>query len=76
MNSSWRIIAIQPDSHIQGVIRLRDNKKFFLGDSTPYGPICKFSVFQGSIRVELGNSSVHGIKEIHRATIKDLEHLR
>jgi hypothetical protein len=70
MNSSWRIIAIQPDKHIAGVLRLRDNKKFFLGDITPYGPISKFSVYQGSIQVELGS-----IREIHRATLKNLTEL-
>ena len=75
MNSSWRIIAIQPDKHIAGVLRLKDNKKFFLGDITPYGPIGNFSVYQGSIQVELGLSSVHGIKEIHRATLKYLQEL-
>lgn len=75
MNSSWRIIAVQPDKYIAGVLRLTDNKKFFLGDITPYGPISKFSVFEGSIQVELGLSSVHGIKEIYRATLKDLREL-
>ena len=75
MNSRWRIIAIQPDRCIVGVWRLSDDKKFFLGDVTPYGPIGKFSVHQGSIQVELGLSSVHGIKEIHRATLKYLEEL-
>ena len=75
MNSSWRIIAIQPDKHIAGVLRLKDNKKFFLGDITPYCPISNFSVYQGSIQVELGLSSVHGIKEIHRATLKYLQEL-
>jgi len=75
MNSRWRIIAIQPDKCIVGVWRLSDDKKFFLGDVTPYGPIGKFSVHQGSIQVELGLSSVYGIKEIHRATLKYLEEL-
>jgi hypothetical protein len=75
MNSRWRIIAIQPYKCIVGVWRLSDDKKFFLGDVTPYGPIGKFSVHQGSIQVELGLSSVHGIKEIHRATLKYLEEL-
>ena len=75
MNSRWRIIAIQPDKHIAGVLRLKDSKKFFLGDVTPYGPIGKFSVHQGSIQVEIGLSNVHGIKEIHRATLKHLEEL-
>lgn len=75
MNSRWRIIAIQPDKCITGVWRLSDDKKFFLGDVTPYGPISKFSVYQGSIQVELGLSSVHGIKEIHRATLKYLQEL-
>jgi hypothetical protein len=75
MNSSWRIIAIQPDKHIAGVLRLSDNKKFFLGDITPYGPINNFSVYQGSIQVELGSSNVHGIKEIQRATLKNLQEL-
>jgi len=75
MNSRWRIIAIQPDKCIVGVWRLSDDKKFFLGDVTPYGPIGKFSVHQGSIQVELGLSSVHGIKEIHRATLMYLEEL-
>jgi hypothetical protein len=75
MNSSWRIIAIQPDKHIAGVLRLSDNKRFFLGDMTPYGPINNFSVYQGSIQVELGSSNVHGIKEIQRATLKNLQEL-
>jgi hypothetical protein len=75
MNSSWRIIAIQPDEYIAGVLRLKDGKKFFLGDITPHGPISSFSVYQGSIQVELGLSSVHGIKEIYRATLKYLEEL-
>ena len=75
MNSSWRIIAIQPDKYIAGVLRLKDNKKFFLGDMTPDGPISNFSVYQGSIRVELGSSNVHGIKEIRRATLKNLQDL-
>jgi hypothetical protein len=75
MNSSWRIIAIQPDKHIAGVLRLSDNKRFFLGDMTPYGPINNFSVYQGSIQVELGSSNVHGIKEIQRATLKNLQDL-
>lgn len=75
MNSSWRIIAIQPDKHIAGVLRLSDNKRFFLGDMTPYGPINNFSVYQGSIQVELGSSNVHGIKEIYRATLKNLQEL-
>ena len=75
MNSKWRIIAIQPDKCIAGVWRLSDDKKFFLGDVTPYGPISKFSVYRGSIQVELGLSSVHGIREIHRATLKYLEEL-
>jgi hypothetical protein len=42
---------------------------------TLYGPIGKFSVHQGSIQVEIGLSNVHGIKEIHRATLKYLEEL-
>ena len=75
MNSSWRIIAIQPDKHIAGILRLSDNKKFFLGDITPYGTIIKFSVYEGFIQVELGLSSVHGIREIHRATLKYLQEL-
>jgi hypothetical protein len=75
MNSSWRIIAIQPDKHIAGVLRLSDNRRFFLGDMTPYGPINNFSVYQGSIQVELGSSNVHGIKEIYRATLKNLQEL-
>ena len=75
MNSSWRIIAIQPDKHIVGVLRLKDNKKFFLGDITPYGPISRFSVYQGSMQVELGSVNVHGIREIQRATLKNLNDL-
>jgi hypothetical protein len=75
MNSSWRIIAVQPDKHIAGVLRLKDDKKFFLGDMTLYGPISNFSVYQGSIQVELGSSNVHGIKEIQRATLKNLTEL-
>ena len=75
MNSSWRIIAIQPDKHIAGVLRLSDSKKFFLGDITPYGPISRFSVYQGSIQVEMGLNNVHGIKEIQRATLKYLQEL-
>jgi hypothetical protein len=75
MNSSWRIIAVQPDKHIAGVLRLKDDRKFFLGDITPYGPISKFSVYQGSIQVEMGASNVHGIKEIQRATLKYLQEL-
>ena len=75
MNSSWRIIAVQPDKHIAGVLRLSDSKKFFLGDITPYGPISKFSVYQGSIQVEMGLNNVHGIKEIQRATLKYLQEL-
>ena len=75
MNSSWRIIAVQPDKHIAGVLRLQDDKKFFLGDITPYGPISKFSVYQGSIQVEMGLNNVHGIKEIQRATLKYLQEL-
>ena len=75
MNSSWRIIAVQPDKHIAGVLRLTDNKKFFLGDITSYGPISKFSVYQGSIQVEMGLNNVHGIKEIQRATLKYLQEL-
>ena len=75
MNSSWRIIAIQPDKHIAGVLRLKDNKKFFLGDITPYGPISKFSVYQGSMQVEIGAVSMHGIREIQRATLKYLNDL-
>jgi hypothetical protein len=75
MNSSWRIIAVQPDKHIAGVLRLSDDKKFFLGDTTPYGPISKLSVYQGSIQVEMGASNVHGIKEIQRATLKYLQEL-
>ena len=75
MNSLWRIIAIQPDKHIAGVLRLKDDKKFFLGDITPYGPINRFSVFEGSIQVELGSVNVHGIKEIQRATLKNLNEL-
>ena len=75
MNSSWRIIAIQPDKHIAGVLRLKDNKKFFLGDITPYGPISRFSVYQGSMQVEIGAVSMHGIREIQRATLKYLNEL-
>jgi len=75
MNSSWRIIAIQPDEYITGVLRLKDNKKFFLGDITPDGPISKFSVYRGSMQVELGVSSMHGIKEIQRITLKYLNDL-
>ena len=75
MNSSWRIIAIQPDKHIAGVLRLKDNKKFFLGDITPYGPISRFSVYQGSMQVEIGAVSMHGIREIQRATLKYLNDL-
>jgi hypothetical protein len=75
MNSSWRIIAVQPDKHIAGVLRLSDSKKFFLGDITPYGPISRFSVYQGSIQVEMGLNNVHGIKEIQRATLKYLQEL-
>ena len=75
MNSSWRIIAIQPDKHIAGVLRLKDNRKFFLGDITPYGPISKFSVYQGSMQVEIGAVSMHGIREIQRATLKYLNDL-
>ena len=75
MNSSWRIIAVQPDKHIAGVLRLSDSKKFFLGDITPYGPISRFSVYQGSMQVELGSVNVHGIKEIQRATLKNLNEL-
>lgn len=75
MNSLWRIIAIQPDKHIAGVLRLKDDKKFFLGDITPYGPINRFSVFEGSMQVELGSVNVHGIKEIQRATLKNLNEL-
>ena len=75
MNSSWRIIAVQPDKHIAGVLRLSDDKKFFLGDITPYGPISRFSVYQGSIQVEMGLNNVHGIKEIQRATLKYLQEL-
>ncbi len=75
MNSSWRIIAIEPDKHIAGVLRLKDDKKFFLGDTTPYGPISKFSVSEGSIQVELGSVNVHGIREIKRATLKNLNDL-
>ena len=75
MNSSWRIIAIQPDKHIAGVLGLKDNKKFFLGDITPYGPISRFSVYQGSMQVEIGAVSMHGIREIQRATLKYLNDL-
>ena len=75
MNSSWRIIAIQPDKHIAGVLRLKDDKKFFLGDITPYGPISRFSVYQGSMQVEIGAVSMHGIREIQRATLKYLNDL-
>ena len=75
MNSSWRIIAVQPDKHIAGVLRLSDNRKFFLGDTTPYGPISRFSVYQGSMQVEIGAVSMHGIKEIQRATLKYLNEL-
>ena len=75
MNSSWRIIAIQPDKHIAGVLRLKDNKKFFLGDVTPNGPISRFNVYQGSMQVEIGAASMHGIREIQRATLKYLNDL-
>ena len=75
MNSSWRIIAVEPDKHIAGVWRLSDDRKFFLGDMTPDGPISKFSVFQGSMQVELGGSSMHGIKEIQRTTLRFLNDL-
>ena len=75
MNSSWRIIAIEPDKYIAGVLRLKDNKKFFLGDITPYGPISRFNVYQGSMQVEIGAVSMHGIREIQRATLKYLNEL-
>lgn len=75
MNSSWRIIALDSDRGIAGVLRLSDNKKFFLGDKTINGPITKFQINQGKVLVYLGGSYIHGIKEIARYTTLYLDSL-
>jgi alkylated DNA repair dioxygenase AlkB len=75
MNSSWRIIALDSDKGIAGVLRLSDNRKFFLGDRTVNGPITKFQINHGKVLVYLGGSSIHGIKEIAHYTIFYLDNL-
>lgn len=75
MNSSWRIIALDSDKGIAGVLRLSDNREFFLGDRTVNGPIRKFQINQGKVLVYLGGSPIHGIKEIAHYTILYLDNL-
>lgn len=75
MNSSWRIIALDSNKGIAGVWRLSDDKKFFIGDRTEYGPIAKFQINNGKVIVFLGGSSMHGIKEIIRYSIFYLDNL-
>lgn len=66
MNSNWRIIALNPDKKIGGVWRLKDDKKFYLGDSTPYGYIVEFSVRKDIILVKCGGTRIYGIPELRR----------
>lgn len=75
MNSTWRIIALNPDRKIGGVWRLSDDKKFYLGHPTPEGPIVGFEVYKESILVRCGRTHVHGIPEISRTTILRLHEL-
>ena len=75
MNNSWRIIALDPDKRIGGVWRLRDNKKFYIGDLTPHGPISGFIVNKGTMLVKCGQVRLHGIPEVSRATILSLQEL-
>lgn len=64
MNSSWRIIALTPEMTIGGVWRLKDNRKFYLGEHTSFGYISGFTVRQGVIRVKCGGTKVFGIPEL------------
>lgn len=66
MNSNWRIIALNPDKKIGGVWRLKDDKKFYLGDSTSFGYIVEFSVRSGYMWAKCGGSKVYGIPELRR----------
>lgn len=66
MNSSWRIIALNPDKKIGGVWRLKDDKKFYIGQSTSFGYISEFSVKQGNIWVKCGGSRIFGIPELRK----------
>lgn len=75
MNSSWRIIALNPDRKIGGVWRLKDDKKFYLGDRTSFGIITGFSVREGKIQVKCGTSSLYGISEISHSNLVSLDQL-
>ena len=75
MNNSWRIIALDPEKRIGGVWRLSDNKKFYIGDPTPHGPISAFMVSKGSMFVKCGAVNLHGIPEVSRATLLSLKEL-
>lgn len=73
MNSKWRIIGIDPNRGINGVWRLSDDKKFFLGDMTFYGTICEFSVKDSNISVKCSNGSLYGISEVKQYRIVSLD---
>lgn len=75
MNSTWRIIALDPEKRIGGVWRLSDDKKFFIGDPTPHGPISGFSVYKGTMYIQCGKVNLHGIPEITRITTLTLKEL-
>jgi len=75
MNSSWRIIALNPDRKIGGVWRLKDDKKFFLGDKTFFGIITEFSIREGKVQVKCGTSPLYGMSEITHSNLVSLEYL-
>jgi hypothetical protein len=75
MNSVWRIIDLNSGEQISGVWRLSDNKKFYIGDTTPHGPIVGFMVNQGSMLVKCGRASLYGISELSHITLVSLHHL-
>jgi hypothetical protein len=75
MNSTWRIIALNPEKQIGGVWRLSDDRKFYIGDTTSHGPIVGFTVSRGSMLVKCGKASPYGISELSHTALVFLQHL-
>ena len=64
MSTSWRVIGLTPEKTISGILRFPDNKKFLIGDMTPYGPIAKFAISDDQVIVYVGRTGRFGIQEI------------
>ena len=73
MKNGWRVTSLNKEGEIAGIWRFSDDKKFYIGDKTKYGPIAKFAISDDQVLVFIGDSPIYGIKELSHSRIYYLD---